>query len=336
MREQLRRTQERMPDPALSRDRVKERIAFYERDARLLKLPLKGIGLQAIGGKRWWRKPATIAVLAFALGAASTLAAMGVVLGRGAPVEEPLVPAALIAEAPTPPRTIAVRAPAAAVVPDLRPDPTPAGAVTMPAAADAPVALMAAVDVAAPETVVMNPGAAEPVALALAVVETPAPPSATDTAPAAALAPADDTVLARVNRTREIQSLLAALGYVPGRADGDAGPQTLTAAALFATERGLADSNLDAALLAALRAARAGALPVRSSNAGAETVLERVTRVREIQTLLVANGYDLGRPDGDAGPQTLTAAASYAAARGLADANLDAAFLAVMREGAAG
>jgi peptidoglycan hydrolase-like protein with peptidoglycan-binding domain len=300
MREQLRRTQERTLDPALARDRMKERIAFYERDARLLRRPLA-----AIGGRRWWRQPATVAVLAFALGAVSTFAAMGVVLGRGAPRAEPPVLAALVADQSIPAREPAVQAAAAAPVAPPQVEP----------AAVAP----------APEPEIVELAAAE--LPAAAVAEPP---------PVAVISPEDDEALVRIDRIRESQTLLAALGYVPGRADGDAGPQTLAAAAQFAAERGLADSNLDAAFLAALRAARAGALPVRGSDAGDETVVERVTRIREIQALLVAAGYDLGRPDGDAGPKTLDAAASYADERGLADANLDAAFLAFMREGAAG
>lgn len=305
MREQLRRTQERLPDPALARDRVKERIAFYQRDARLLKRPLA-----AIGGRRWWRQPATVAVLAFALGALSTMAAMAVVLGRGAPKVEPLVPTALVAEAPVP-----ARQPVARIAPVIE-APSVADPVVTPAVASEIVSLEA----------VESPPAAD-ASTALAVVAAEAPPL-----PVAAPPAEDDATAARVDRIRETQTLLAALGYVPGRPDGDAGPQTLAAAAQFADERGLADANLDAALLAGLRAARAGVLPVRPSSAGDETVLERVTRVREIQGLLNGSGHDLGRPDGDAGPRTLEAAAAYAAANGLADANLDAAFLAFMRE----
>ncbi len=108
----------------------------------------------------------------------------------------------------------------------------------------------------------------------------------------------------------------------------------MSAAAAFASEHHLADSHLDAALLAALRAAATGTLPIEDPGSG-QAVLMRVNRVREIQTLLASLEYQLGRPDGDPGPQTLIAADAFAADQNLADANLDAAFLALLREEAA-
>jgi peptidoglycan hydrolase-like protein with peptidoglycan-binding domain len=297
--------------------------------------------LQVIGGRRWWRQPATVAVIAFALGAVSTFAAMALLLNRDAPEVEPLVPAALSAADPAPVRQPLVQTAAAAAPAASAPEPVQAAGTSIGSAAVVST-VAAAGGTSVPDVQPATLAAPEPAPATIELVAVPptavsAPGATPDPVAAAVVAPpADDAVVARVARIREIQTLLAALGYVPGRADGDAGPQTLTAAALFSAERGLQDANLDAAMLAALRAARAGALPVRPTGAGSETVLERVTRVREIQAVLIAAGYELGRPDGDAGPVTIQAAAAYAAERGLADANLDAALLAFMREGAAG
>ncbi|MGD2133508.1 MAG: peptidoglycan-binding domain-containing protein, partial [Maricaulaceae bacterium] len=67
----------------------------------------------------------------------------------------------------------------------------------------------------------------------------------------------------------------------------------------------------------------------------AAPTLAQVEQIREIQSGLAVMGYDLDLPDGDAGPQTRAATARFAEARGLADANLDAAFAAAVRAASA-
>jgi peptidoglycan hydrolase-like protein with peptidoglycan-binding domain len=178
----------------------------------------------------------------------------------------------------------------------------------------------------------------EPPAVELAAPSSPAVAELAVQAPASEPAPtitgaavANPGAL-RVARIREIQALLIAQGHDLGRADGDAGPQTLAAASEFAATHGLLDSNLDDAFLAALRAADAGRLVPVAPLAQRDPVLEQINRVRSTQTALNELGHGLGRPDGDAGPMTLVAVEQFAASRGLADANIDDALVALLHE----
>lgn len=345
MREQLTRTLERNVDPTPWRERARERVAAFERESARRRPVVPAVARSA----RW---PWLVALGgAFALGLVTALVVA--LLMRPAPQPASDL-AGIVVDAPAaePPRPT----PAAfAGQPALRPavsrstDADIAPVVAAPAALTDTTASDETVVTAEPEIAAAEPAGFEPAlpepeaaAPALTVAAADEAPVETTPAPAPAASPAasdelsDNPIVRRVAMIRESQSLLAALGYVPGRADGDPGPQTVSAAALFATERGLADSNLDLAFRAALREARAGALPIQSAAQAADPVLVRVGQVREIQALLLAQGFELGRADGDAGPATLDAAATFAETHGLADANLDAAFLAALRAASVG
>jgi peptidoglycan hydrolase-like protein with peptidoglycan-binding domain len=174
--------------------------------------------------------------------------------------------------------------------------------------------------VATPAPVAVEP--AEPAAIVEAEPETPPPPAREAEAPLVSPAETEQIQIA--------QMLLAAQGYEPGPADGEPGSRTLGAAAEFASRHRLEDANIDAAFLSALRAAATGTL--QAASAEDDAVVVRVARVREIQSLLGSLGRQVGRPDGDAGPQTLRAADAFAAEHDLVDSHLDAAFLALLRE----
>jgi peptidoglycan hydrolase-like protein with peptidoglycan-binding domain len=338
MREQLRRSLERPSDPAPWRERTPSDIASLRRVAER-----SHVRVRAHPRRIKWSRAAVIAAGAFAAGLVTALI-ISFVLLRG-----PGDAAAELRTAAADPEVPPVSAPA----PTLRPAPVETAAApraepvrTSPppaAAADEPEVLLASV---VQPVVESTPAAAiveEPVATGSAVAET-APvaqpePDAAQARVAARLAPAAtsaagdaDLATVRINRVREAQALLMGLGYGVNRADGDAGPQTLTALSTFAADHELSDVNLDAALLAGLRAAQAGALATPGARDTDDVVLARVTRVRDAQALLSALGYEPGRADGDAGPRTLEAAAAFAALHGLEDANLDEAFLALLRE----
>jgi peptidoglycan hydrolase-like protein with peptidoglycan-binding domain len=336
MREQLRRALERTSDPAPWRERAPGDVSTLRLGAA--RRPLH---FRARAPRRVWKRPAVIAAAAFVLGIGLTVVAVLVVqrVNLGAAPETEI--AGVVFEPPT----------ASAAAPSLRPmRPSASEATSVTAATEAaPVSLAAsddpevaaaAVEAPAPPAPVVSraPVLDEPqiVTAALetpaAAVETPAPRVAARIEAATPEASGEDPVVARIGRIREAQTLLAALGYPLGRADGAAGPQTLAATAAFAEAHELSDSNFDAAFLAALRAARSGALATPGARDTDDVVLARVTRVREAQLLLSALGYEAGRADGDAGPLTLQAAASFAERHGLEDANLDEAFLALLRE----
>lgn len=281
---------------------------------------------------RGWLQFFLVAALGFAAGVLVTVfTTLTMTNSRGEAASGPVriaeaQPATPAKPAPAKP---APAAPAAAKPAPAKPE--PAAAQPEPKAVQAepaPVEPQPVVTEPAPEPAAAEPSPppaveAAPVAAAPEPVVAPRPELAAPEP--AAPAPVGEADAAKV--IADIQRVLAALGYSPGPADGAAGRQTLAAATEFAEYERLADANLDPAFLAALKAAqnegrRAGqALPQL-------TVARRVAIIKDIQAGLVARGFPLGRPDGDAGPVTLEAAAAFAKERGLADSNLDAAYLA--------
>jgi peptidoglycan hydrolase-like protein with peptidoglycan-binding domain len=345
MREQLRRSLERTSDPAPWRERAPADLSGLRRGAE------RSIKLAYVRPRRIkWKRPAMIAGGAFAAGIVTALL-VSVVMLRG-PREVGAEP--LVAAAPQEPAAASTLSPslrptssAGVAAVELRPaaerDAAPAFAAvagepetfaaleTAPAVVDEPVAPDTdEVDVAAIE---IAPPVAEPEPEVVATAPEPAAPRVARRLEAPPpTSPGADPVAARINRIREAQALLADVGYPIGRADGDAGPQTLAAVAAFAEAHELSDTNIDDALLAALRAARAGALATPGARDAGDEVVARVSRVRDAQALLAALGYDPGRADGDPGPLTLEAASAFAGRHELEDSNLDEAFLALLRE----
>jgi len=93
-----------------------------------------------------------------------------------------------------------------------------------------------------------------------------------------------------------VQSALAARGYQPGPADGDAGPMTRAAILAFEHDHGLpATAEASEALLAALRGPRRrtakGANWHRPTEAASSLV-------RSVQQHLISTGYMRGAPTG--------------------------------------
>jgi hypothetical protein len=112
------------------------------------------------------------------------------------------------------------------------------------------------------------PAEASTAATTPAAVETPTPPTATETREAEATSPSSGTpVPPPVAETadvkaipliaaevREVQGKLRALGFDPGPVDGDIGPRTANAARLYQRARGLGENGtIDRDLLARLR-----------------------------------------------------------------------------------
>jgi hypothetical protein len=115
---------------------------------------------------------------------------------------------------------------------------------------------------------------------------------------------------------REVQAALAARGYEPGPADGDAGPITRAAILAFEHDYGLpATAEASDALLAALRA------PGRPVTGGARW--QRPTEaasnlVNTVQQHLIAAGHLKGRPSGVPDAPTITAIRAFETAHQLA------------------
>ena len=175
-------------------------------------------------------------------------------------------------------------------------------------------------------------GAPPPIANAAAGAILPSGPNQTIDAPL-------DPVLDEINRIREAQNLMNAMGYDAGVADGDAGPDSVRAAEQFSSAFSVDFVGFDEAFLVILRGAadaghRVGDPPPDAgapAPADPDPVLTEVNRVREGQELLNDLGYDLGRPDGDPGPATIAAAQSFAADKNLVFVEFDQAFLTELR-----
>ncbi|MFN3743743.1 MAG: peptidoglycan-binding protein [Hyphomicrobiaceae bacterium] len=128
--------------------------------------------------------------------------------------------------------------------------------------------------------------------------------------------PAPLPAAAPAARIREVQAALAARGYEPGPADGDAGPMTRAAILAFEHDYGLpATAEASDVLLAALRA------PGRPVSGGARW--QRPTEaasnlVRVVQQHLVAAGYLKGQPSGVPDAPTIAAIRAFETAHQLA------------------
>jgi membrane-bound lytic murein transglycosylase B len=114
-------------------------------------------------------------------------------------------------------------------------------------------------------------------------------------------------------QTLELQTLLNALGFDAGAADGLFGSATRRAVRAFQTERGVAaDGFPTLALLEQVRA-RAGVTPEPTAPPRG---LNR-SGVRELQRLLNRLGYSAGRADGAIGTRTRNAIRAFERARGM-------------------
>ena len=115
---------------------------------------------------------------------------------------------------------------------------------------------------------------------------------------------------------REVQSALAARGYQPGVADGDAGPITRAAILAFEHDHGLpATAEASDTLLAALRA------PGRRVTGGArwQNPTEAASGlVRSVQQHLIATGHLKGQPTGIPDAPTTAAVRTFETAHQLA------------------
>ncbi len=98
---------------------------------------------------------------------------------------------------------------------------------------------------------------------------------------------------------RKVQAWLTALGYDPGPADGAAGAKTKDAVRAFQSDQGKSASG-----------------SIDNSLAGAVKNAYR-NMVREVQTLLSQQGYDVGTPDGVPGRKTRAAVKAYQQSVGL-------------------
>lgn len=121
---------------------------------------------------------------------------------------------------------------------------------------------------------------------------------------------------ASVALVRDVQGALAARGYEPGPADGNAGPITRAAILAFEHDHGLpATAEVSEPLLAALRA------PGRRVTSGARW--QRPTEaasglVRTVQQQLIAAGYLRGQPTGVPDAPTIAAIRAFETTQQLA------------------
>ncbi len=115
---------------------------------------------------------------------------------------------------------------------------------------------------------------------------------------------------------REVQAALAARGYEPGPADGEAGPITRAAILAFEHDYGLAaTAETSEALLASLRA------PGQRVSGGArwQNPSEAASGlVRAVQQHLIATGYLKGQPSGVPDAATIAAIRAFETAHRLA------------------
>jgi peptidoglycan hydrolase-like protein with peptidoglycan-binding domain len=108
---------------------------------------------------------------------------------------------------------------------------------------------------------------------------------------------------------RDVQSALAARGYQPGAADGDAGPITRAAILAFEHDYGLAaTAEASDALLAALRAA---GRPVAGGAHWQKPTEAASNLMRNVQQHLIATGYLKGQPTGVPDAPTIAAIRAF-------------------------
>jgi len=153
----------------------------------------------------------------------------------------------------------------------------------------------------------MQAGAPAPVGPAAERLQTPE--LQTDSARLPANAPAAALV-------RDVQSALAARGYQPGPADGNAGPVTRAAILAFEHDYGLpATAEASDALLAAIRSP---ARPVAGGARWQKPTEAASSLVRTVQQHLVASGYLKGQPTGVPDAPTIAAIRAFETAHQLA------------------
>jgi peptidoglycan hydrolase-like protein with peptidoglycan-binding domain len=291
------------------------------------KAPASGPGVAAAAEST--AHPARNAAVPSATSPTPSLGAQLALARETPPAVKPSAPLAVAAQppasatepAPQPPLSAAFERPAESASPKAPPGATPAPA-SAPVKQEAVKPEAPKQEAAKPET---SPGVKQE-----AVVNAETAPGVKQEAPPPPISPAQTAQM------KEMQALLKGLGYGPGPGNGLPGAKMLKAADAFAKRYGLADSNLDAAFLAALRKADATKLTPPAKDAdGKEPVADRVQRIREIQGLLNTLGHPIGKPNGIAGPKTTEAANAFATEEDLADSNLDEAFLALLQEKAA-
>lgn len=135
-----------------------------------------------------------------------------------------------------------------------------------------------------------------------------AEPQTQGTPPPAATAPAVFV--------REVQAALAARGYQPGPADGNAGPMTRAAILAFEHDHGLAaTAEAGDAVLSALRGA---ARPVPGGARWQKPTEAASSLVRAVQQHLIASGYLKGHPSGLPDAPTIAAIRAFETAHQLA------------------
>jgi hypothetical protein len=128
--------------------------------------------------------------------------------------------------------------------------------------------------------------------------------------------PAPLPAAAPAARVREVQAALAARGYEPGPADGDAGPMTRAAILAFEHDHGLpATAEASDALLAVLRAP---GQPVTGGARWHRPTEAATSVVKTVQQHLIAAGYLKGQPSGVPDAPTIAAIRAFEAAHRLA------------------
>jgi peptidoglycan hydrolase-like protein with peptidoglycan-binding domain len=116
---------------------------------------------------------------------------------------------------------------------------------------------------------------------------------------------------------RHVQNELAARGYAPGPADGDAGLLTRAAILAFEHDRGLpATAEATDALLLALRTPAGSRRPAAGANWGSPS-RAAIGTVRTVQQNLIAAGYLTGAASGHFDARTTAAIRAFEAANDL-------------------
>ena len=129
-------------------------------------------------------------------------------------------------------------------------------------------------------------------------------------------------------RVREMQTLLASMGYNPGTTDGIRGPSTQKAAGDFNVANDLPRNASTGSTLAVLKSLMGPKTPfpvTMNDTTPQETVVASVTApapagdsgVREMQTLLASLGYNPGPANGVESPETSKALGQFHQSMGL-------------------
>jgi peptidoglycan hydrolase-like protein with peptidoglycan-binding domain len=160
-------------------------------------------------------------------------------------------------------------------------------------------------------------------------VTTPAKTSTTAVTPAKAQAPAQTLKPGDTgSQVKVLQRALAALGFSPGKPDGDYGTSTQSAVERFQASKGLGQDGIVGAqtlnaLQRALSSTTGGTTTSTTPTTEAPTQTlkpgDTGSQVKALQRGLAALGFSPGKPDGDYGPSTKNAVERFQASKGIAE-----------------